>query len=451
MASKKVVRKDLQHFWQGVRDVAGTWGLAIVVLGISFVVAYQFVGPAPPKTIVMLTGEDDGAYQYYGEQFAKYLAAEGIQLELRTTAGSVENLALLDSDADVDIGFVQGGLSEYSPTENVMAIGSLYLEPLWLFLRSDVEIDETADLADMRIAVGAEGSGTRPVVLSLLHAHGINSQTTELLDVAPDELVHAFSANDIDAAFIIGGPESDQIVDLIDLQDVRLHSLERADAYVRRFSYVSKVNLPQGVLDLQANRPETDISTVALTAMLAASNDLHPALVDLLLVAAADIHGKHSLLADAGQFPTPLYVDLPLNENAARHFERGPPFLMRYLPFWAATLVDRLWVMLLPLIGLAIPLAKLVPPAYHWQIRRRVLRLYAELERIDPLLNPVQDDKDLTARLQRLDTLDNSSVLESVPKAYKVDIYKLRRDIDLIRRRLGNGVRSKPDIRAEQV
>jgi TRAP transporter TAXI family solute receptor len=451
MASNKIVRKDLQHFWQGVRDVAGTWGLAIVILGISFVVAYQFVGPAPPKTIVMLTGEDDGAYQHYGEQFAKYLAAEGIQLELRTTAGSVENLALLDSDADVDIGFVQGGLSEYSPTENVMAIGSLYLEPLWLFLRSDVEIDEMADLADMRIAVGAEGSGTRPVVLSLLHAHGIDSQTTELLDVAPDELVHAFSANDIDAALIIGGPESDQIVDLIDLQDVRLHNLERADAYVRRFSYVSKVNLPQGVLDLQANRPETDISTVALTAMLAASNDLHPALVDLLLVAAADIHGKHSLLADAGQFPTPLYVDLPLNENAARHFERGPPFLMRYLPFWAATLVDRLWVMLLPLIGLAIPLAKLVPPAYHWQIRRRVLRLYAELERIDPLLNPVQDDKDLTTRLQRLDTLDNSSVLESVPKAYKVDIFKLRRDIDLIRRRLGDGVRPKPDIRAEQV
>jgi hypothetical protein len=227
--------------------------------------------------------------------------------------------------------------------------------------------------------------------------------------------------------------------------------MERADAYVRRFSYMSRVNLPQGVLDLQANRPETDISTVALTAMLAASNDLHPALVDLLLVAAADIHGKQSLLADAGQFPTPLYIDLPLSENAARHFKYGPPFLMRFLPFWAATLVDRLWVMLLPLIGLTIPLVKLVPPAYRWQIRRRLLRLYAELERIDPLLNPVQDEEDLAIRLQRLETLDNSSVVESVPKAYKVDIYKLRRDIDLIRRRLGDSVRSKPEIRAEQV
>jgi TRAP transporter TAXI family solute receptor len=450
MASNEIEQKNPRRFRQWIRDVAGTWGLGIVILGLGFIVAYQIVGPATPKNIVMLTGEEGGAYQYYGEQFAKYLAREGIQVELRTTAGSVENLTLLDSDDDVDIGFVQGGLSNFSPTENVMALGSLYLEPLWLFLRSDVEIEEIADLVGKRIAVGAEGSGTRPVVLNLLHAHGIDSQNSELIVVAPDELVLAFSTDDIDAAFIIGGPESDQIVDLTGLQDIRLHSLERADAYVRRYSYVSKVDLPQGVLNLRANRPETDISTVALTAMLAASDDLHPALVDLLLVAAADIHGKHSLLADAGQFPTPLYVDLPLNENAARHFERGPPFLMRFLPFWAATLVDRLWVLLLPLIGLAIPLAKLVPPAYHWQIRRRLLRLYAELERIDPLLNPVQDDEDLTTRLRRLETLDNRSVVESVPRAYKVDIYKLRRDIDLIRRRLGDGTRPGQEMPAEK-
>jgi len=150
------------------------------------------------------------------------------------------------------------------------------------------------------------------------------------------------------------------------------------------------------------------------------------------------------LLGDAGQFPTPLYLDLPLSEDAERHFKYGPPFLLRYLPFWAATLVDRLWIMLLPLIGLAIPLMKLVPPAYRWQIRRRLLRLYAELERINPLRNPIQDDEDLAARLERLERLDNDSVIESVPKGYTDDVYKLRRDIDLVRRRLGNASRSKP-------
>ena len=438
------MNKEPQHFWQVVRDAAGTWGLAIVVLALGFIVAYQFVGPAPPNRIVLATGEDGGAYQHYGELFAAYLAREGIQTDLRATAGSVENLALLDGDEDVDLGFVQGGLADLAPTKNVLAIGSLYLEPLWLFIRSDIEIEEMGDFVGKRIAVGAEGSGTRAVVVNLLDAHGINSRASEFIDITADKLANAFSSGQVDAAFLIGAPESEHIAGLIGLPQVKLHGLRRADAYVRRYPYLSKVNLPQGVLDLQANRPETDVTLVALTAMLAASDDLHPALIDLLLVAATDIHGKHSLLADAGQFPTPLYIDLPLSEDAERHFKYGPPFLLRYLPFWAATLVDRLWIMLLPLIGLAIPLMKLVPPAYRWQIRRRLLRLYAELERINPLRNPIQDDEDLTARLEKLDRLDNDSVIESVPKGYTDDVYKLRRDIDLVRRRLGDASRSNP-------
>lgn len=437
------MRKDLRRFRQGIRDVAGTWGLASVILLISFVFAYQFVGPAPPKRIVLATGEEGGAYRFYGEQLAAHLAREGIQTELLETAGSVENLALLDAPEGVDIGFVQGGIAEFVPTENVMAIGSLYLEPLWLFLRSDIEVDEIADFAGKRIAVGAEGSGTRAVVVNLLEAHGIDSSTAEFIDTASDELVAAFATNTIDVAFIIGAPQSGHIAELMSQTGVRLRSLDRADAYIRRYAYLSKVSLPEGALDLQANIPETDVSTVALTAMLVANKDLHPALVDLLLIAATDIFAEHSLLADAGQFPTPLYADLPLSEDAERFFTRGPPFLMRYLPFWAATLVDRLWIMLLPLIGLAIPLMKLVPPAYRWRIRRRLLRLYAELEEVDPLVNPVQNNDDLAARLKSLDRLDSGSVIKLVPKSYTDDVYKLRRDIDLVRRRLNVGADSR--------
>jgi len=303
-------------------------------------------------------------------------------------------------------------------------------------LRSDIEIEGISDFIGKRIVVGAEGSGTRTVVLVLLGAHGINSQNTDFVDVATDELDGAFASNEIDGAFLIGAPESEHIAGLIRQQNVKLHGLERADAYVRRYPVLSKVSLPQGVLDLQLNRPAKDVTTVALTAMLAANKDLHPALVDLLLVAASEIHGGHSLLADAGQFPTPRYTDLPLSEEAERHFKYGPPFLLRYLPFWAATLVDRLWVMLLPLLGLAIPLIKILPPAYRWQIRRRLLRLYVELDRVDPLNNALSDDEDVAVRLERLERLDNDSVIQSVPRGYTDDVYKLRRDIDLVRRRL---------------
>ena len=143
---------------QGTRDAARTSGIAIAILAASFFVAYQFVGPAPPKRIVLATGQDGGAYQHYGELFAEYLAGEGIEVELRETAGSVENLALLDSNDGVDIGFVQGGLAASAPTENVVALGSLYLEPFWLFMRSDIEFGGIGDVVDKRIAAGAEAA-----------------------------------------------------------------------------------------------------------------------------------------------------------------------------------------------------------------------------------------------------------------------------------------------------
>ena len=178
------MENDLRRFRQGVRDAAGTWGLASVLVLASFALAYQFVGPAPPKSIVMATGEDGGAYQHYGELFAAYLANEGVLVELRETAGSVENLGLLDSVDGVDVGFVQGGLAGSVRTENVVAIGSLYLEPFWTFVKTDAGVEKIADLSGKRIAVGAPGSGTRAVTLQVLDAHGIDSGNAEFLDVA---------------------------------------------------------------------------------------------------------------------------------------------------------------------------------------------------------------------------------------------------------------------------
>jgi TRAP transporter TAXI family solute receptor len=431
--------KNIRRFRQGLLDVISTWGIALVVIVVGFVVTYQFVEPAPPTRIVLATGQDGGAYHYYGEQFAAYLAGQGIETELLETAGAVENLERLESGAGVNLAFVQGGLADISTVENVVAIGSLYWEPLWLFARADVEISAVDDLVGKRVAIGREGSGTRAVTLNLLQAHGIDAQNTEFLDVSSDVLVAKFAQQSVDAAFLIGAPASGDIAELIRRPDVKLLSLQRASAYVRRYPYFSRISLPQGAIDLQFNVPATDIDTVALTAMLVAHRDLHPALIDLLLIAAADIFGDHGLLVDAGQFPTPRYVDLPLSEDAERFFEHGPPFLMQYLPFWAATLVDRLWIMLLPLIGLAIPLIKLLPPAYRWRIRRRLLRLYAELENIDPLVNPLQGEEDRADRMQRLERLDTGSVIGGVPKTYTDDVYKLRRDIDLVRRRIDAG------------
>jgi hypothetical protein len=308
---------------------------------------------------------------------------------------------------------------------------------VWVFVRSDIEIEAVADLLGKRLSVGAEGSGTRVVIKRFLAANDIDADNAVLLDVAADALTDAFVANEIDAAFLIGGAESEIVTGLVALENVMLLGLRRADAYSRRAPYLTKVVLPEGVLDLRTNKPAAEIETVALTAMLAVRDDIHPAVTDLLMMASNDVFDDHTILADAGEFPSPKNIDLPLSAEAKRFYERGPPFLMRYLPFWAATLVDRMWVLLLPLIGLLVPLFKLMPPLYHWRIRRKLLQRYAELRQIDPQYNPVESEDDRNARLLRILELDTETVDVAVPRDYSDDIYKLRRDIDLVRRKLG--------------
>jgi TRAP transporter TAXI family solute receptor len=429
--------KSVKGGWRVNRLAVGVWlfGAAVLVLGL--ILALQFVGPAPPRQVVLATGADGGAYQSYGEKLKVYLEMQGVDVELRETAGAVENIGLLQADSGVDVAFVQGGLVADTAPQGIVALGSLYLEPVWVFVRSDIEIEAVADLLGKRLSVGAEGSGTRVVIKRFLAANDIDADNAVLLDVAADALPDAFAANEIDAAFLIGGAESEIVTGLVALENVMLLGLRRADAYSRRAPYLTKVVLPEGVLDLRTNKPAAEIETVALTAMLAVREDIHPAVTDLLMMAANDVFDDHTILADAGEFPSPKNIDLPLSAEAKRFYERGPPFLMRYLPFWAATLVDRMWVLLLPLIGLLVPLFKLMPPLYHWRIRRKLLQRYAELRQIDPQYNPVESEDDRNARLLRILELDTETVDVAVPRDYSDDIYKLRRDIDLVRRKLG--------------
>jgi TRAP transporter TAXI family solute receptor len=421
---------------RGIAGIAVLSLLVIVVVCIGLYATYQFVDPAPPDRIVLATGAEGGSYQRYGQAYASRLAAEGIEVELRESAGSAENLSWLRSESGVDVAFVQSGLATGEQDGSVLALGSLYLEPLWLFVRADLDVTAVTDLSGGRIAIGEEGSGTRAVVLRLLSAHGYGSDAATFVALPQADLVDFLASGEIDAAFVVAAPSSDIVAALVNSDAARLVSLERSEAYARRYGYLKSVELPAGVLDLERDLPPEDIFTVATTAMLLARSDLHPSLVDLLLIAATEIHGGHGLLADRNTFPSARYVDFPLSDEAERHFRRGPPFLMRYLPFWAATLVDRMWVMLFPLLGLAIPLFKLVPPAYQWQIRRKFLRLYTELESLDPSVEPIADDDDRRRRAERINWLEGQAAMAQVPKEYKDALYKMRRDIDLVRRQL---------------
>jgi TRAP transporter TAXI family solute receptor len=428
------MRRLFRKLWTQIAYV----GPALVLIVAGFVFAYQFVQPAPPDRIVMATGHKDGAYFAYGTVYAERFRKEGFELELSQTAGSVDNLRLLtDEPAEVPVAFVQGGIGTPEEHPTLTSLGSVYFEPIWVFVRG-VAPGRLTELKGKRIAVGAVGSGTRAVALPLLEDNGVTPETATLQEIGGNDAMDALTSGAVDAAVFVGSATSKTVTTLMKTSGIAPMSFERADAYVRRHSYLSKVVLPMGTVDLARNLPSKDTVLLAPTATIVVSSQMHPALIDLMLLTMQDVHEKGSYLETPGEFPTGNYVTYPLEPAAQRFYKRGPPFLQRYLPFSAANLIDRLWVMILPLLTLLYPLFKILPPLYSWRMRARVNRWYKELEALDDQLN----DKAISHAevTERLDEIEHSVEQVNVPAGFAANAYTLRMHIDYLRRKVDGKV-----------
>ncbi len=363
-----------------LRDVVAILIPVALVVGAGFWAAAQFIKPAPPRQIFFSSGGTGGAYTMFAAAYKPILARYGIELVELPSQGAVENLRrLMDPREQVDVGFVQGGLGLGIDAPGLVSLGSVYYEPLWVFHRGK-EIDDLNQLRGQRIAVGGEGSGTRKLALDLLAAHQMTEGATRLEPLGGFAAVEALAAGRVDAIFLVGPVNSGAVWQALFTPGLKLMSMSRADAYVRRHPYLAKLTLPRGTVDLVRNIPPAETVLVAPKATLVAREDFHPALIDLLLQAATEVHGPPGIFHRAGEFPNPHQVDFPLSREAARYHNSGTRFLQRYLPFWAATLVDRLIVMLIPVIALLIPAMKVLPALYGWRVRSRVYKWYGELK-----------------------------------------------------------------------
>ncbi len=423
-------RRLFRSLWAQIAVIAP--GVLIVIAG--FVVAFQFVEPAPPDRVVMATGSEAGAYHHFGHIYSERFAREGIELVLRNTAGSTENLQLLTGAGnDVSVAFLQGGIGSAERFGDLRSLGSVYFEPIWVFVRGIERPSRLLQLKGLHIAVGAVGSGTREVALKLLGENGITEGNSSLQDLGGGEAAEALIAGHVDAAVFVTSVTSKTVRRLLSVPGVELMSFDRADAYLRRNGYLSKVVLPEGTVDLAGNLPEHDKVLLAPAATVVASQHLHPALVDLLLLAMRDAHRKGGHLEPPGAFPSGNFLTYPLEPAAQRFYDRGPPFLQRYLPFAAANLIDRLKVMLLPLLTLLYPLFKLLPPAYTWRMRSRVNRWYKDLQRLDDGIRA--GELSLQEAADKLDKLENSVEQVSVPVGFAASAYSLRLHINYLRQK----------------
>lgn len=419
------------------KDRLGIYGLGVLLIVAGFVVAYQFVEPAPPRHLRIATGGTSGAYYATAKKYAERLAMLGITLDVVATEGSVDNLAKLkDPASGIDVAFVQGGTGGAVSPEGLMALGSVYYEPFWVFTRAPFKPAQLSELKGKRVAVGAEGSGTRAVALHLLDENGIGTGEASLQPIGGREAEAALKAGDIDAVMLVASPTSALIADLLGAQGVVPMTFNRADAYALRDRYLSVLHLPRGAIDLGRDVPSRNLTLLAPAATLVARDTLHPALVTLLLQEASAVHGAGGLFEAPGAFPSAKGVEFPLSPEADRYYRSGPSFLQRYLPFWAADLIDRLKVMLIPLLTLLLPLGKVLPPLYRWRIRSRIYRWYKDLLEIE---DAAYDARGAARRVEltaRLDAIETEVQHLSVPLSYADAAYSLRMHIGLVRETL---------------
>jgi TRAP transporter TAXI family solute receptor len=413
---------------------ARIWGLLALIVVLGFLVTYHFVEPPPPKTVRIATGSKEGAYYAFGQRYARLLARDGITLEVVSTAGSVENLDLLKR-SEVSIALVQGGTATDADKEQLQSLGSLFLEPVWVFYRKQAPIKRLSDLKAKRVAVGAAGSGTYLLATQLLSADGVTDSNTTLLRENPAEAAPSLTEGKIDAVFFVASPEAPLVRKLLQEPAVALVSFERAPAYARLFPFLSSVTLSEGVLNLERDIPSHDTKLMAVAASLVARRDLNDSLIPALLKAVTEVHQGGGVLERKRQFPSVDFADIPVNEDAQRYITNGPSFLHRWFPYRTAVLLDRLKILIVPFLALLIPLFRVAPPLYKWRIRSRIYRWYETVREIDALVQDA-DAQGAEAAMRRLEELEKEVASVSVPLSYTGELYNLRVHIGFVEEKL---------------
>ncbi|MEP6723716.1 MAG: TAXI family TRAP transporter solute-binding subunit [Variovorax sp.] len=445
--------RTLKLILLSIRDLIASAGpIVFLVIGL-LVAAYWWLQPQPPKHVTLATGPTGSAYAQFGKRYATALKANGIEVELKATSGSSENLQLLRSGG-ADVGFVRGGSADPVADEEagLNSLGSLFFEPLWLFYRADTaqKIDRKTgtltsltQLRGLRVNVDMPGSGLPEIMERLFKANRLGPDEVQLSNLEQAAAAEALQAGLLDATVLSSAPQSPQVQRLLRNGDIKLMDFGQADAYTRRFPFLSAVTLPRGVVDLSKDLPPADVSLLAATTSLLSRDQTHPALRQLFAQAAQTVHSDAGWFNRARDFPNTRTSELPVSPEGDRAINGTPPFWQRYLPFWASNLVERMWLVLGGLLVLMLPLSRVIPPLYQFRVRRRVFRWYARLRDIEGKVDARKGERD--ALLKELDELDRVVNKVAVPLSYADELYALRNNIYSVRKRvLAGSAAAKP-------
>lgn len=419
------------------RGLLYVW-LPILVLVVLATFGSQKVIQPAPTIIRMLSGPAGSSYQKNADKYKKIIEKFGVKVEIISTNGALDNLRrLANPKVKVDVGFVQGGLTDEIDISRLVSLGSVFAQPLMVYYRGQEPVEMLSQLKGKRLAIAPEGSGAHVLAMKLIKANGIDGPPTTLIELAGEPAADGLLTGKIDAAFLMGDAVTTEIMKKLRTHDdIEIANFRQADGYLRKFRFLSKLTLPEGAYDLAKNEPPRTLTLVGPTVELVARKDLHPALSDLLIGAAKEVHGGPGLYRTAGEYPAPLARDFPISPDAERYYKSGGHFLYRKLPFWLANLIDRLIVVLLPLLVVVFPATKIVPNLYRWWMRSRIFKWYGALMTIERqvLANPNADEQ--LKLIHRIDAIESAVNDMKTPVSFADQLYVLRDHVRSVRQQL---------------
>lgn len=429
-------RRRLKQPFLGSRRAVIRVGVLVAVLAaLCLWVSLRYLDPIPPRRIVLASGPATGLYHHFAQRYKAALAAQGVIVEERMTDGAAENYhLLLDPGSGVDLALMQGGVATFPEADSLVMIAGLYYEPLWIFTRRGEAVDALSAFAGKRISLGSPGSGTNLLATQLLRASGVTADTATLLSIPTSRSLSALKAREIDAAMIVTGPRGATLHAALTDPALELVSLAQADAYPQRLTFITRRTLHAGAVEFVPLVPPRDTALLATRAMLVARDDIHPAIVNLLLEVIRDVHNDRGYFEAANEFPNIDLVDIRVSPDAVRHDRFGPSLLYRYMPFWVATALERFIIIVVPLLAVLLPPIRFLPQIADWRVRRLIHRWYGQLIVLEHEVQARESELPLTRWLSDLDRIERGIEHVTIPASFASEVYTLREHIDLVRR-----------------
>lgn len=440
----KAYRKSLNTFMEYF-DLGPTVAMTIVV--VSFTIIFTgivfFVRSAPPTELTFVSGPEGSIFHGIAIKYQKALAKNGIKVNVLTSSGSIENLQrIYDKETKIDLALVQSGSEEEGKKyKRLVSLGGISHQPLFFFYRGKT----TERLSDMKgkiIGIGAEGSGARKLALKLLKLNGI-TEGPNLKTIDGDDVSKALLNKQIDGAFIMGEDASVNVLRTLLLdEDIQLMSFKNAAAYARKVDILHVLTLPEGILSFEKNIPDRNITLMGPMVELIATNNLHPALSDMILDAATEIHGNAGIFKKRGEFPNSVQNRIRLSDDAERFYKSGKTFLYRYLPFWLASLLNRILVSFLPMLIVLIPAVRSIPAIFRWVGHMRIRRRYRALLRLEERFMNEKDPVIMKELINQFEMIEEDVKKMRVKAIFADQFYRLRSHIDYVRRLMSSKIAS---------